>query len=179
MPHNIDSSLNSCTIGDHVYIGANATIGKGAVVESGAMVAAGSFVPAGAKVPSGQVWAGHPAKFLRDLTAVERENLREQHQEYAKLAEIHSERTFLVNRDTEKPMRQYINDLDTYTTMKNAGLNEQLYYVAKVRSEDYGNDENFGYINEAQYSSKPFDYSQPHFEPYQHDYSKYPESNLE
>jgi hypothetical protein len=76
-------------------------------------------------------------------------------------------------------MRQYINDLDTYTTMKNAGLNEQLYYVAKVRSEDYGNDENFGYINEAQYSSKPFDYSQPHFEPYQHDYSKYPESNLE
>lgn len=94
----LDSSLNSCTIGDHVYIGANASIGKGATVESGAMVAAGAIVPAGAKVPSGQVWAGNPAKFLRDLTAVEKENLREQHHEYSKLAEIHSERTVRSSR---------------------------------------------------------------------------------
>jgi carbonic anhydrase/acetyltransferase-like protein (isoleucine patch superfamily) len=84
--------LNSCTIGDHVYVGANATVASGAVLENGSMVAAGAHVPAGVTVPSGQVWAGSPAKFLRHLSAVEKENLREQHHEYSKLAEIHSER---------------------------------------------------------------------------------------
>lgn len=101
---NLDSSLNSCTIGDHAYIGANASIGKGATVESGAMVAAGAIVPPGAKVPSGQVWAGNPAKFLRDLTAVEKENLREQHHEYSKLAEIHSERSSDSSKTQRNPL---------------------------------------------------------------------------
>lgn len=85
--------MNSCTIGDNVYIGANASIGEGAVLESGCMVAAGAVVPAGASVPSGQVWAGNPAAHLRDLTAVEKENIREQHHEYCRLAEIHAERS--------------------------------------------------------------------------------------
>lgn len=88
-----DATLNSCTIGDNVYIGANASIGEGAVIESGAMVAAGAVIPAGASVPSGQVWAGSPAAFLRELTPVEKENIREQHLEYCKLAEIHAERS--------------------------------------------------------------------------------------
>ena len=39
----------------------------GAVVESGAMVAAGALVTPGKTVPSGQLWAGSPAKLMREL----------------------------------------------------------------------------------------------------------------
>lgn len=62
--------------------------------------------------------------------------------------------------------------------MKNSSTNEQLYYIAKHRGEDATNEETFGYIMESQNTMKPFDYSETHFEPYQHDYSKYPESNF-
>lgn len=62
------------------------------------MIAAGAVIQAGVRVPSGQVWAGSPATFLRDLTAVEKENIREQHHEYCKLAEIHAERRQTLNK---------------------------------------------------------------------------------
>jgi carbonic anhydrase/acetyltransferase-like protein (isoleucine patch superfamily) len=38
-----------------------------AVVESQAMVAAGALVTPGKRVPSGQLWAGSPARFAREL----------------------------------------------------------------------------------------------------------------
>ena len=41
-------------------------------VESRTVVAAGALVPPGTVIPSGQVWAGSPAKFIRNL--VEGEN---------------------------------------------------------------------------------------------------------
>ena len=84
--------MNSCEIGDNVFIGAGARIEIGAHVSQGAVVAAGSVVPAGTVVPANEVWAGSPARLLRVLSAVERDNIRERHQEYLKLAEIHSER---------------------------------------------------------------------------------------
>lgn len=49
-------------------------------------------MPEGTVIPSNQVWAGRPARLLRELSALERENIRERHHEYIKLAEIHSER---------------------------------------------------------------------------------------
>lgn len=39
-----------------------------AVVESGAMVAAGAVVTPKKRVPSGELWAGNPARKMRDLT---------------------------------------------------------------------------------------------------------------
>ena len=41
------------------------------VVENGAMVAAGAMVTPNKRVPKGQLWAGRPAKYFRDLTAEE------------------------------------------------------------------------------------------------------------
>lgn len=41
-------------------------------VESRSVVAAGALVPPGTVVPSGQVWAGAPAKFIRNLANGER-----------------------------------------------------------------------------------------------------------
>lgn len=45
-----------------------ASIGKGSTVESFAVVAAGANVPDDTTVPSGQIYAGSPARYLRDLT---------------------------------------------------------------------------------------------------------------
>ena len=42
-----------------------------AVVESGAMLAAGAMLTPGKRVPKGQLWAGRPAKYFRQLTQEE------------------------------------------------------------------------------------------------------------
>ena len=59
--------LHACTLEDECFIGMHATVMDGAVVESGAWVAAGALVTPGKRVPKGQVWAGNPAKFMRDM----------------------------------------------------------------------------------------------------------------
>lgn len=61
--------LHACTLEDACFIGMGATILDGVVVEAGAMVAAGAVVTPGKRVPKGELWAGNPAKKLRDLSA--------------------------------------------------------------------------------------------------------------
>ena len=60
--------LHACTIGDLAFIGMGAIVLDEAIIEPGAMVAAGALVPPGKTVPSGQLWAGSPAKYMRDLS---------------------------------------------------------------------------------------------------------------
>jgi carbonic anhydrase/acetyltransferase-like protein (isoleucine patch superfamily) len=49
------------------FVGMSATLLDGVVVEGEAMVAAGALVSPGKRVPKGQLWAGRPAKYMRDL----------------------------------------------------------------------------------------------------------------
>jgi carbonic anhydrase/acetyltransferase-like protein (isoleucine patch superfamily) len=63
--------IHACTIEPRAFIGMRATVMDGAVVESDAMVAAGALVTPGKRVARGQLWAGQPARFMRDLTAEE------------------------------------------------------------------------------------------------------------
>src|SRR5690606_27614238 len=63
--------LHACTLEDRSFVGMKACVMDGAVVESGAMVAAGALVTPGKRVPSGQLWAGSPARPMRDLTEAE------------------------------------------------------------------------------------------------------------
>jgi acetyltransferase-like isoleucine patch superfamily enzyme len=53
------------TIGDDVFVGANSIVLKGASIGDRSIVGAGSVV-SGA-IPSDQVWAGNPARHIRDL----------------------------------------------------------------------------------------------------------------
>ncbi len=62
------SLLHACTVESNGFIGMGAIVLDEAVVESGAMVAAGGLVSPKKRVPTGQLWAGRPAKFMRDLT---------------------------------------------------------------------------------------------------------------
>ncbi len=59
--------LHDCTLEDDAYVGMQACVMDGAVVQSKAFVAAGALVTPGKVVPTGQLWAGRPAKYLRDL----------------------------------------------------------------------------------------------------------------
>ncbi len=63
--------VHGCTLEDGCFIGMRATVMDGCVVESGAMVAAGALLTPGKRVPAGQLWAGSPARYLRDLSVQE------------------------------------------------------------------------------------------------------------
>lgn len=60
--------LHACEVQDGAFIGMRSTVLDGAVVESEAMVAAGAVVTPGKIVRRGELWAGSPARKLRDLT---------------------------------------------------------------------------------------------------------------
>ena len=63
--------LHDCRLEDRSFIGMNACVMDGAVVESNAMVAAGALVTPGKRIAAGTLWAGRPAKPLRDLSEAE------------------------------------------------------------------------------------------------------------
>jgi carbonic anhydrase/acetyltransferase-like protein (isoleucine patch superfamily) len=75
------AQIHSATIHDFSLIGMGSYIGEGVVVESESFIAAGAVVARGTIVPSGQLWVGHPARKLRDLSPLEREKLHYQSDE--------------------------------------------------------------------------------------------------
>ena len=64
--------VHGCTLEDGAFVGMKACVMDGAVVGSGALVAAGALVTEGKQIPAGQLWAGTPAKYLRELRGDER-----------------------------------------------------------------------------------------------------------
>ena len=83
--------LHACTLEDLCFIGMQACVMDGAVVESRAMVAAGALVTPGKRVPSGQLWAGNPARYKRDLTEEEIGYFPVSATKYAKLGQEYRE----------------------------------------------------------------------------------------
>ena len=75
------AQIHSATVKDFSLIGMGSIIGEDVVVESESFIAAGAVVAPGTIVPSGQLWVGHPARKLRDLSPVEREKLHYQSDE--------------------------------------------------------------------------------------------------
>ena len=63
--------VHACTIRRGALVGMNATVLDGAVIGEKSLIAAGSLVAGGTVVPPGTLWAGSPARFRRDLTAIE------------------------------------------------------------------------------------------------------------
>lgn len=41
---------------------------EGSLVETHSILEAGSVVPPGRRIPTGELWAGNPARFVRNLT---------------------------------------------------------------------------------------------------------------
>jgi carbonic anhydrase/acetyltransferase-like protein (isoleucine patch superfamily) len=59
--------VHGCTIHDNVLIGMNAVILDDAVIESNSIIGAGAVVTKGTVVKSGSVYAGSPAKKIKDI----------------------------------------------------------------------------------------------------------------
>lgn len=81
--------VHGCTLENGSFVGMGATVLDGAVVESGAMVAAGALVAPNKRVPKGELWAGAPAKFMRNLSDEQQANLTSGAAHYAELAQIY------------------------------------------------------------------------------------------
>jgi carbonic anhydrase/acetyltransferase-like protein (isoleucine patch superfamily) len=79
--------LHACTLQDDCFIGMGAIIMDIVVVESGAMVAAGALVASGKTIKKGEIWAGNPAKFFRNLKEEEAAHILRSEANYTKHAE--------------------------------------------------------------------------------------------
>lgn len=79
--------VHACTVKDHVLIGMGAILLDGCVLEPYTMVAAGSVVRPGFKPPAGVLVAGVPAEVKRPLTEVEKQNIEESAENYARYAQ--------------------------------------------------------------------------------------------
>lgn len=60
--------IHGCTIHDNVLIGMGAIVMDGCEIESNCIVAAGAVLLEGTKVPAGSVFAGIPAKKVKDIS---------------------------------------------------------------------------------------------------------------
>ena len=78
--------LHACTLESGCFVGMKACVMDRAVIESGAMVAAGALVTPGKRVRAGWLWAGSPARPVRELTDEERASFTVSSLHYAGLA---------------------------------------------------------------------------------------------
>ena len=60
--------VHGCTIHDNVLVGMGSIVMDDCVVESNSIIAAGAVVTKGTRVPSGTVFAGMPAKKIKEIS---------------------------------------------------------------------------------------------------------------
>ncbi len=80
--------LHGCTIEDYSLIGIGAIVLDGAVVEKNSIVAAGAVVRPNTVVKSGKLYAGVPAKEIRDLTEAEIAEFENSAKRYRKYVDL-------------------------------------------------------------------------------------------
>ena len=59
--------VHGCTIQDNVLIGMGSIVMDGCIIESNSIVAAGSVITQNTVVKAGTIWAGIPAKKIKDI----------------------------------------------------------------------------------------------------------------
>jgi carbonic anhydrase/acetyltransferase-like protein (isoleucine patch superfamily) len=81
--------LHGCTVEDDCLIGMGALVLDGALIRSGVLLAAGALVAPGKVLDGGWLWAGQPARAVRELRPEERERIAQSAVHYAALKERH------------------------------------------------------------------------------------------
>ena len=82
--------VHGCVIEDRCLIGINAVVLDGAIIRSGSLIAAGALVTPG-KVVDGGLWAGTPAKKMRELSEEEKQMLIDNASNYVDLKNMWKE----------------------------------------------------------------------------------------
>jgi carbonic anhydrase/acetyltransferase-like protein (isoleucine patch superfamily) len=83
--------VHGCILHDRSFVGLGAIVMDGCEIESGGMLAAGAMLTPGKRIPAGQLWAGRPAKYVRDLSEEEQAMNLAGVFHYVELARRHSE----------------------------------------------------------------------------------------
>jgi carbonic anhydrase/acetyltransferase-like protein (isoleucine patch superfamily) len=167
-----NSVLESVTLENNSFVGMGASVRKGAKIESYGLVAAGAVIPEDTTVPAYQIWAGNPAKYLRDLTNEEKEVLDEHHQELQQLAKVHAE-------ECEKSTRQIMDDRDELH--REIFYDEEDFIIQKMRELGFpieeGDDE---FLEQRIHHKEPTDteteWWNKRYDPYETDLYHYPDS---
>jgi carbonic anhydrase/acetyltransferase-like protein (isoleucine patch superfamily) len=81
-------TLHGCTLKDMCLIGMGSVVLDGAIIEEMAMVAAGAVITPGFIVQSGKLAAGVPAKIIRELSELEKDEFERSALRYRKYTEI-------------------------------------------------------------------------------------------
>ena len=63
-----NANVHGCTVGENVLIGMGSIVMDNCVIESNCIIAAGAVLLEGTHVESGSVWAGVPAKKVKQLS---------------------------------------------------------------------------------------------------------------
>jgi carbonic anhydrase/acetyltransferase-like protein (isoleucine patch superfamily) len=82
--------VHGCLLRDRAFVGLGAIVMDGCESENAAMRAAGAMLTPGKRIPSGQLWAGRPAKYVRDLTPEELQSQQAGVAHYVALAKRHA-----------------------------------------------------------------------------------------
>jgi carbonic anhydrase/acetyltransferase-like protein (isoleucine patch superfamily) len=83
--------IHGCLLHDRAFVGLGSIVMDGCEIESDSMLAAGAMLTPGKRIASGQLWAGRPAKYLRDLTEAELAGHAQGVAHYVALARMHAE----------------------------------------------------------------------------------------
>lgn len=81
--------LHGCTVGDRVLVGMGATVMDGAVIENDVVIAAGALVTPGKRLRSGHLYAGSPAREMRELSQREMDYFVYSANNYVQLKDQH------------------------------------------------------------------------------------------
>ena len=82
--------VHGCVLRDRAFVGLGAIVMDGCEIEGDAMLAAGAMLTPGKLIPSGQLWAGRPAKYVRDLKEADLAGMRAGVAHYVELARRHT-----------------------------------------------------------------------------------------
>ena len=82
--------VHGCILHDRAFVGLGAIVMDGCEIEGGGMLAAGALLVPGRRIPAGQLWAGRPAKYVRDLGEAEIAGQQAGVAHYVALAKLHS-----------------------------------------------------------------------------------------
>lgn len=117
--------LHGCILEDECYIGEGAQVMDGATIHKHSKVAAGSLVSSGKVIPSGQLWSGVPAKYLRDLTALEIASISKTAEENSELSSQHA-------MESAKNWIQIDQELDDWDQI----VTRNDYYYKRLTEEE-------------------------------------------
>ena len=81
--------IHGCTIGNNTLIGMSSIVLDGSKVGEYTLLGAGSLVPPGKEIPSGVLAMGSPAKIIRELSDIEKENIVKSALKYIETANNH------------------------------------------------------------------------------------------